>query len=97
MTGQVWSSDAAGGYLYSDNLSDYLRFQLQPLTKFRNLADAKDDAIGLHKGDTYRWNRYSNLANRGGPIGEQQKMPETSFTIGQSSLTIQEFGYPLAA
>lgn len=93
MTGQVWSSDASGGYLYSDNLSDYLRFALQPLTKFRNLADAKDDAIGLHKGNTYRWNRYSNLETRGGPIDELQKMPESGFTIGQSELVIQEFGY----
>lgn len=92
MTGQVWSADASGGYLYSDNLSEYLRFALQPRTKFRNLADAKEDALGLHKGDTYRWNVYSNLTTRGGPIGEQQRMPETNFTIAQRSLTIDEFG-----
>jgi N4-gp56 family major capsid protein len=92
MTGQVWSADASGGYLYSDNLSEYLRFSLQPRTKFRNLADAKEDALGLHRGDTYRWNVYSNLATRGGPIAETQRMPETSFTIAQRSLTIEEFG-----
>lgn len=92
MTGQVWSADASGGYLYSDNLSEYLRFELQPRTKFRNLADAKEDALGLHKGDTYRWNVYSAVGQRGGPIGEQQRMPETQFTISQRSLTIQEFG-----
>lgn len=92
MTGQVWSADTSGGYLYSDNLSEYLRFALQARTKFRNLADAKEDALGLHRGDTYRWNVYSNLASRGGPIGETQRMPETAFTIAQRSLTIQEFG-----
>jgi N4-gp56 family major capsid protein len=92
MTGQVWSVPADGGYLYSDNLSDHLRFELQPRTKFRNLADASDKAIGLHKGETMRWNRFSKLANRGGPISELQKMPETNFTIGQSSLTIGEYG-----
>jgi len=92
MTGQVWSVPADGGYMYSDNLSNYIRMELQPRTKFRNLADAKDDAIGLHKGDTYRWNRYSKLANRGGPISELQKMPETKFTVGQNSMTIGEFG-----
>lgn len=92
MTGQVWSSDASGGFLYSDNLSNYLRFQLQPRTKFRNLADAKDDALGLHRGDTYRWNVYSALGNRGGPLGETQRMPETSFTIDQRSVVIGEFG-----
>ncbi|MBW3099252.1 hypothetical protein [Pseudohoeflea coraliihabitans] len=92
MTGQVWSSDASGGYLYSDNLSAYLRMELQSRTKFRNFCDAPDDAIGLHRGDTYRWNVYSNLAARGGPITETQRMPETSFTVAQRSLVIGEQG-----
>lgn len=91
MTGQVWSSDTTGGYLYSDNLSEYLRFELQPRTKFRNLCDAKEDALGLHRGDTYRWNVYSKIATRGGPIAETDRVPETNFTIAQRSLTIQEF------
>lgn len=97
MSGQLWAVDAQGGYLYSDNLSDYLRFYLMAKTKFRNLCDAKDDAIGLHAGNEYRWNRFSKLARRGRPLAEQQKMPETNFTIGQSMLTIQEYGYRLAA
>lgn len=92
MTGQVWSVNASGGFLYSDNLSEYLRFELQPRTKFRNLCDAKDDALGLHRGDTYRWNVYSKMATRGGPIDEQQRIPESQFTIAQRSLTIAEFG-----
>lgn len=92
MSGQLWSVPSEGGYLYSDNLSDYLRFSLQPLCKFRQLCDAKDDAIGLHEGATYRWNVYSDVASAGGPIGETERMPETNFTIGQRSLTILEFG-----
>ncbi len=91
MPGQVWSVDVSGGFLYSDNLSDYLRFELQPRTKFRNLADAKDDAIGLHRGDTYMWNVYSKVGQAGGPISESQRVPETQFTIAQRSLTIGEF------
>lgn len=92
MPGQIWASDPAGGYLYSDNLSEYLRFALQPLQKFRMLLDAKDDAIGLHRGDTYRWNVYSSLGNDGGPLEETQRIPETSFSVQQRSLTVQEFG-----
>ena len=38
MSGQVWAVSAEGGYLYSDELSDYLRVQAQPLTKFRTGA-----------------------------------------------------------
>lgn len=91
MTGQVWSVPASGGYLYSDNLSEYLRFELQSRQKFRQLADVKEDALGLHNGATYNWNVYSKLANRGGPIAETQRVPETQFTIQQRSLTVTEF------
>lgn len=86
----IWAQD--GNMLYSDNLSEYLRFQLQPRTKFRNLADVKDDALGLHRGETFRWNVYSNIANRGGPISETERMPESTFTVSTRSLTIGEFG-----
>lgn len=35
MAGQLWAVPAEGGYMYSDELSDVLRQQVQPLTKFR--------------------------------------------------------------
>ena len=35
MSGQLWSVADEGGYLYSDELSNVLRMQAQPLTKFR--------------------------------------------------------------
>jgi hypothetical protein len=44
MAGQSWSVAAEGGYMYSDELSDYLRMQAQPLTKFRQFCDAQDGA-----------------------------------------------------
>ena len=47
MAGQLWSVSAEGGFMYSDELSDVLRQQVQPLTKFRQLCDAKD---GSEKG-----------------------------------------------
>lgn len=92
MTGMVWSTPSRGGYLYADNLDKHLRMALQNTCKFRQFADPKEDALGLHKGNTYRWDRISTIANRGGPIGELQRMPESQATIGQSELTIQEFG-----
>jgi len=42
MAGQIWSEPAEGGYLYADELSTILRSQVQPLTKFRQFADARD-------------------------------------------------------
>ena len=92
MTGMVWSTPSRGGYLYADNLDKHLRMALQNTCKFRAFADPKEDALGLHKGNTYRWDRISTIANRGGPLSELQRMPESQATVGQSELTIQEFG-----
>lgn len=92
MTGMVWSTPSRGGYLYADNLDKHLRMALQNTCKFRAFADPKEDALGLHKGNTYRWDRISTIANRGGPIGELQRMPESQATVGQSELTITEYG-----
>ena len=44
--------------MYSDELSDVLRQQVQPLTKFRQLCDAEDGTKkGLNRGDKYYWDK----------------------------------------
>lgn len=91
MAGQVWGTNSLGGFAYSDNLSTYLRTDLQTRTRFRQFADAKE-AFGLGIGDTFRWNHYSDVASEGGQLDETEVMPETNFTINQDSLTIAEFG-----
>lgn len=93
MAGQLWAVDADGGYAYSDELSDVLRTQVQPLTKFRQLCDADDASEkGLGRGDNYNWNVYSKISNQGGRLSETEQMPESGFTISQRSLTVYEFG-----
>jgi hypothetical protein len=57
MVGQIWSVASEGGYLYSDELSDTIRQQVQPLCKFRQLCDMPDgDSKGLHAGSQFVWN-----------------------------------------
>ena len=93
MAGQVWETNAAGGFMYSGELSDVLRNALQPMTRFVQHCDADDFTDkGLHAGDAYQWNVYSDVATQGGRIAENQRMPETGFTIAQQSGTIFEFG-----
>ncbi|HLN09335.1 MAG TPA: hypothetical protein VK281_10310 [Xanthobacteraceae bacterium] len=93
MSGQIWAVSAEGGYMYSNELSDVLRQQVQPLTKFRQLCDAQDGSNkGLNRGDRYFWNVYSNVATQGGNLSETDPMPETSFTVAQRSLTVGEAG-----
>jgi hypothetical protein len=56
MAGQLWAIPAEGGFMYSDELSDVLRQQVQPLTKMRQLCDAEDGTKkGLNRGDKFNW------------------------------------------
>ncbi|MBF0422973.1 MAG: phage major capsid protein [Magnetococcales bacterium] len=91
MAGQVWSVSADGGYMYADNLSEKLRFAVQPLSKFRQFCDIKE-AFGKNRGDTFHWNVYGDVAAQGGTLVETSTMPETKFTIAQGTLAIQEYG-----
>jgi len=91
--GQLWAVNSKGGYMYSDNLSSYMRMKLQPTLKFRQFCDAKDASMsGKGKGDTFHWNIYSDVATQGTTINETQVMPETNFTISQGTLTVEQYG-----
>lgn len=93
MSAMNWADPDEGGYLYNDELSEVLREQVQALTKFRPLCDADDgEAKGLHRGETFRWNVYSDVGTQGRELSEFQEMPETNFTISVKSLTITEAG-----
>lgn len=93
MTGQVWSVNTLGGYMYSDNLSDVLREAVQPLIKFRQFCDAKDAAMtGLGKGEQFHWDVFSDIASQGGTLTETSTMPESNFTVSQGTLTVTEYG-----
>jgi N4-gp56 family major capsid protein len=91
MSGQVWSTSALGGYMWSPNLSRKLRTALQPMVRFRQFCDAKE-AFGLGIGATFNWNIYSDVQQPGSTLVENQVMPETNFVITQNSLTITEYG-----
>lgn len=93
MAGQVWATDTEGGYMYSGELSSVLRNALQPMTRFVQHCDADDFTDkGLHAGEAFQWDIYSDVSNQGGRLVENQRMPETGFTITQGSGTIYEFG-----
>src|SRR5579859_4158272 len=91
MSGQLWTTNALGGYMWSPNLSRKLRTALQPMVRYRQFCDAKE-AFGLGIGQIFNWNIYSDVATAGGALVENQTMPETNFTITQNSLTITEYG-----
>lgn len=98
MAGQIWAVAAEGGYMYSPNLSQFLRMQLLPVVKFRQLCDVKENdadgkpLVGKGRGDKWYWNVYSKLKTKGGVLSETQRMPTTGFTINQNAGTIVEYG-----
>jgi N4-gp56 family major capsid protein len=91
MAGQVWQTSALGGFMWAPNLSRKLRTALQPMVRYRQFADARE-AFGLGKGETFNWNVYSDVQTQGGTLAETATMPESNYTITQSSLIITEFG-----
>lgn len=99
MVGQVWVTSSLGGYMYADKLSEELRMAVQPAVKFRQFCDAKDatkarnpEGNMLGKGDTFHWNKYSDVADQGGTLTETNTMPESNFTISQGTLSVTEYG-----
>lgn len=91
MSGQVWFTDTLGGFMYSDELSDYLRTALQPMSRFRQFCDIKEGK-GHDKGDLFNWDVYSDVVDDGDELQETDSMPETNYTITQATLTVTEFG-----
>lgn len=79
--------------MYSGELSSTLRNALQPMTRFVQHCDADDFTDkGLHTGDAFQWNVYSDVGTQGTTLTEGTSMPETSFSIAQGSGTVSEFG-----
>ena len=79
--------------MYSRQLSNVLRMAVQPLVKFRQFADVRDESQqGKKKGDIFTWDVFSDVASAGGVLTETNTMPETNFTITQGTLTVTEAG-----
>lgn len=77
--------------MYSLELSDILRTSVQPLCKFRQFCDAKDFTDkGLHKGQTFTWNVYNDIATQGTTLTETTTVPLSNFTIAQGTGTVTE-------
>jgi len=90
---QLWVTNSLGGYMSAKNLSKKLRLAVQPLIKFRQLCDVKDATQqGKHKGQTYHWDVFSDVATQGATLTETTTMPETQFVITQGTLTVNEYG-----
>lgn len=93
MSGQLWSVPEEGGYLYSDQLSETLRMEVQPLCKFRQFCDAEDGTQkGVGAGESFSWNVVEQLPDTDDELSESDPMHESSFRLVQRTMTVTEFG-----
>eukprot|EP00918_Siedleckia_nematoides_P046031 GHVU01100895.1.p1 GENE.GHVU01100895.1~~GHVU01100895.1.p1 ORF type:complete len:317 (+),score=16.79 GHVU01100895.1:384-1334(+) len=88
MAGQLFT-DTGSGYMTTETLSDELRNDLQPKSRFRQFCDV-EAAIGKNAGETFSWNVYGDTASDAVALQENEEVPTTSFGVTQGSVTMTE-------
>lgn len=91
MAGQLWATNSLGGYMSSYQLSKFMRTAVQPLAKFRQFCDPQDFiGKGLHRGQVFTWDVFSDVATAGTTVTETNTIPVTNLTITQGTGTVTE-------
>lgn len=91
MAGQLWGVNAQGGYLANPLLSKTIRVAAQPMLKWRQFV-RPEPGMGKGKGASILFDRVSNVATAGGQLSETSRIPETSVTLTQGTVTVTEYG-----
>lgn len=80
-----------GGFYQNNELSKKMRLVAQPQKRFRAFVQLKG-AKGAHKGRHLLFDKNRDLATHGNLLNETSTIPETNFTVGQGTLTLNEYG-----
>ena len=88
---QVYAVNTLGGFMSVPYLSDQIRHRSQPIFKFRQFIDAKE-AVGLKRGNTFNFDKISNIQTQGGTLVETSTIPESNYTINQGTAVVTEYG-----
>ena len=91
MAGQVFGTNSLGGFYQNNELSKQLRLVAQPMKRFRSFVQVKG-AKGAHKGRHLLYDKNRDLSTHGNTLNETSTIPETNFTVGQGTLTLNEYG-----
>lgn len=91
MPGQLWVTNSLGGFLGNRKLSRTIRHASQPLMKFEQFCQVKED-LGKNKNDLIFFDKVSNVTNSGGTLVETDTMPETNITITTGTIQVTEYG-----
>ena len=91
MAGQLFGTNSLGGFYSNDELSRQMRLVAQPLKRFRNFVQVKG-AKGAQKGRHLLFDKNRDLSTHGATLNETSTIPETNYTVGQGTLTLNEYG-----
>lgn len=93
--GQLWKYNETGGYWWSENLSDILRFEVEKRCRFRQFTSMPDPTQPVkHRGEVFHWNIYSELeaAIDDLPVDEEADLPATRMRGAQGQVVVDEYG-----
>ena len=91
MAGQLLGTNSLGGFFTNPELSKQFRFKSQPIKRFRAFVSVKG-AKGAHKGRLLVFDKNRDLGTHGNTLTETATIPETNLTVGQGTLTLNEYG-----
>ncbi len=91
MAGQQWGLNAVGGYLANPRLSKQVRHASSLIMKFRQFCKP-EPGYGKGRGDRILIDRVTQVANAGGKLNENIRIPETNVTISQQGVVVSEYG-----
>lgn len=91
MAGQLWATSTQGGYRYSPLLTKEVVFAAQPDMKFVQFCALREE-WGRNAGETFLFDKYSNIDTAGDDLTETEKIPFHAYRLYQGTSTMKERG-----
>ena len=93
MAQQVWVTSTLGGYLTNPTLSRKIWDASQPLMRFTQFCNIKEDALNAGgKGAIILFDKIGDIPGTHGTLVETSTMPRATFVLGQGTATVAEYG-----
>jgi len=93
MEQQVWVTSTLGGYLTNPTLSRKIWDASQPLMRFTQFCNVKEDALNAGgKGAIVLFDKIADIPGTHGTLVETSTMPRATFVLGQGTATVAEYG-----
>lgn len=89
-----WGVEARGGYSALPDLSKKVRDAAEKQMIWRQFCENVDSAFGAGKGDIIKFDKIAQIdtTDVGTALTETVKIPETTITVSQGYLTVNEYG-----